>query len=59
MDLDSTMKIVESEPEDYLDDGYLGSGKHLKRAISKYGENSFTKEILFIFDNQRSRKPED
>lgn len=35
-----------------LNDGYMGSGKHLKRAIAKYGLGSFTKEILHIFDNE-------
>lgn len=33
-----------------IDDGYIGSGTVLKRAIKKYGENSFTKEILKTFD---------
>lgn len=31
-----------------LDDSYLGSGKLLKRAIAKYGKDSFTKSILFV-----------
>jgi len=35
-----------------INDSYLGSGKHLKRAIKKYGIDNFTKEILFIFDNK-------
>ena len=37
---------------DSLDDTYMGSGIHLKRAQSKYGMENFKKEILFIYDNK-------
>ena len=32
-----------------LDDGYLGSGTLLTRALAKYGREAFRKEILFVF----------
>lgn len=34
-----------------LDDGYLGSGIRLQRAIEKYGRDSFVREILGIYSS--------
>ena len=51
---------------DNLNDGYLGSGKHLKYAIKKYGKNNFKFEIMYslsskeeMFELERSIVNED
>lgn len=36
---------------DNLDDGYMGSGKVINRAINKHGVSCFQKVILHMFDN--------
>lgn len=35
-----------------INDGYMGSGKLLKRAQKKHGIKAFQKNILFVFDNE-------
>jgi len=35
-----------------INDGYMGSGKYLKRAMMKYGIENFQKEVLFVFTNK-------
>lgn len=38
---------------DNPNDNYLGSGSILRRAIKRYGVESFLKEVLFVFDNEQ------
>lgn len=37
-----------------LDDGYMGSGKRIIRAIKRYGEENFSKEILYLLESTKA-----
>jgi len=41
---------------DDVDDGYMGSGKLIRRAIKKYGSENFAKEVLATFKNDSENK---
>lgn len=50
-------KIYVGQHYTSADDGYLGSGKILKRAINKYGKDNFKREILeFVEENNINEK---
>lgn len=44
---------IESESESIFNDGYLGSGVLIKKAIKKYGENNFKQRLIKIFDDKK------
>lgn len=48
--IDGKLYIGSHKTKD-LNDSYMGSGKYLLRAQTKYGIENFTKQILFIFNN--------
>ena len=50
--IDGKIYIGKHQTKD-VNDGYMGSGKFIRRAIAKHGIESFKKEILFQFDNER------
>ena len=62
----NTKYYIGCHQTDNLNDGYLGSGKHLKYAIKKYGKNNFKFEIMYslsskeeMFELERSIVNED
>jgi hypothetical protein len=42
----------------HISDGYLGSGVMLKKAIKKYGNNNFVKDILWVGPKEHMRDME-
>lgn len=46
-------KYIGKHITDKIDDDYLGSGVYLKRAISKYGKENFSKKILFECSSEK------
>lgn len=47
-------KYVGKHITNNLDDGYLGSGLHLCRAVKVHGKEQFKREILFFCNSQQS-----
>ena len=50
--IDKKIYIGKHQTEN-INDGYMGSGKYLKRAIDKYGVENFIREILYIFEYEQ------
>ena len=51
--IDSGKIYIGKHKTDNIEDGYMGSGKMIKRAIKKYGIDRFNKDILHVFDNEQ------
>lgn len=48
----TSQEYIGCHETDNLDDGYLGSGKYIKRAVKKYGRDNFKREILCFCDSR-------
>lgn len=42
-----------------IDDGYMGSGKLIRRAVEKYGVDQFNKEILAVYNTKEDAEAEE
>ena len=49
--LSNGMKYIGVHQTENLEDGYMGSGLHILRAIKKYGKECFKKDILEFFES--------
>lgn len=49
--IDNKIYIGKHQTKD-INDGYMGSGKLLRRAQNKHGLDNFSKEILHVFDTE-------
>ena len=43
---------ISSEYDSIFEDGYLGSGKFIKRALEKYGPQNMKQELLLVSDDK-------
>lgn len=50
--IDSGKYYVGKHKTKKLDDGYLGSGTYLKRAIKKYGKEAFVRVVLYVLETE-------
>lgn len=48
--IDSQMMYIGCHSTDNIDDGYMGSGFRLRKAIQKYGKERFRRDVLFVYD---------